>query len=113
METVKVDMQKLQLLNERIAQTIDALNQVRMSIHGFQHGTPSWGMNHGYVPYASPNPWPYGLVQFTPPYSHQPFTPSFYPQYSQSLHHGWSVPSYPTAPYPNGLGQTTWEPRVI
>lgn len=31
---VKVDIQKLQLLNDRIAQTIDALNQVRMSVYG-------------------------------------------------------------------------------
>lgn len=37
METVKVDIQKLQLLNDRIAQTIDALNQVRMTTHGLSH----------------------------------------------------------------------------
>ena len=37
METVKVDIQKLQLLNDRIAQTIEALNLVRMSVHGIQH----------------------------------------------------------------------------
>lgn len=37
METVKVDAQKLQMLNDRINQTIDALNQVRMSTHGLQH----------------------------------------------------------------------------
>ena len=40
METVKVDVQKLQLLNDRIAQTIEALNQVRMSVHGIQHSPP-------------------------------------------------------------------------
>ena len=33
----KVDVRKLQLLNDRIAQTIDALNQVRMSVHGLGH----------------------------------------------------------------------------
>ena len=32
--TAKVDIRKLQLLNDRIAQTIDALNQVRLSVHG-------------------------------------------------------------------------------
>lgn len=37
METVKVDIRKLQMLNDRVAQTIDALNQVRMSVHGIQH----------------------------------------------------------------------------
>ena len=48
MDTVKIDIQKLQLLNDRISQTIDALNQVRISTHGLQHssgpiGTPRWG----------------------------------------------------------------------
>jgi hypothetical protein len=33
----KVDIRKLQLLNDRIAQTIEALNQVRLSVHGLQH----------------------------------------------------------------------------
>lgn len=48
MEMVKIDAQKLQLLNDRINQTIDALNQVRLSTHGLQHstgqvGVPQWG----------------------------------------------------------------------
>jgi hypothetical protein len=33
----KVDIRKLQLLNDRINQTIDALNQVRLSVYGLQH----------------------------------------------------------------------------
>lgn len=37
MDTVKVDLQKLQLLNDRITQTIEALDQVRASVHGIQH----------------------------------------------------------------------------
>jgi hypothetical protein len=37
METAKVDIRKLQVLNDRIAQTIDALNQVRLSVHGISH----------------------------------------------------------------------------
>jgi len=36
METAKVDIEKLQLLNDRITQVIDALNQVRVSVHGLQ-----------------------------------------------------------------------------
>ena len=48
METANVDIRKLQLLNDRINQTIDALNQVRLSVHGLQHTTPQqqnvgWG----------------------------------------------------------------------
>ena len=55
METAKVDIEKLQLLNDRINQTIEALNQVRMSVHGLQGRTPSqipsaqfgsWGLSH-------------------------------------------------------------------
>jgi hypothetical protein len=37
METAKVDIRKLQLLNDRINQTIDALSQVRLSVHGLSH----------------------------------------------------------------------------
>jgi hypothetical protein len=37
METAKVDIRKLQILNDRINQCIDALNQVRMSVHGLSH----------------------------------------------------------------------------
>ena len=33
----KVDVRKLQVLNDRINQTIDALNQVRLSVHGLGH----------------------------------------------------------------------------
>jgi hypothetical protein len=40
METAKIDIRKLQLLNDRISQTIDALNQVRMSVHGLAHSNP-------------------------------------------------------------------------
>jgi hypothetical protein len=33
----RVDVRKLQLLNDRISQMIDALNQVRLSVHGLSH----------------------------------------------------------------------------
>jgi hypothetical protein len=33
----KVDVRKLQVLNDRINQTLDALNQVRLSVHGLGH----------------------------------------------------------------------------
>jgi len=36
METAKVDIEKLQLLNDRINQVMEALNQVRLSVHGLQ-----------------------------------------------------------------------------
>ena len=39
METAKVDIRKLQLLCDRITQTIEALNQVRLSVHGLTHSS--------------------------------------------------------------------------
>jgi hypothetical protein len=51
METAKVDIRKLQLLNDRINQCIDALNQVRLSVHGLSQGlshtSPQTGINPG------------------------------------------------------------------
>lgn len=44
METVKVDVRRLQVLNDRINQTIDALSQLRQTVHGFQ---PSAGIPYG------------------------------------------------------------------
>ncbi len=61
METAKVDIRKLQLLNDRINQCIDALNQVRLSVHGLSQGlshtTPQVGINAG-------SPYGFGLSGF-------------------------------------------------
>ena len=40
METAKVDIKKLQVLSDRINQCIDALNQVRLSVHGLAQSNP-------------------------------------------------------------------------
>src|SRR5438067_7341980 len=49
METAKVDIRKLQLLNDRINQCIDALSQVRLSVHGLASATnPALGGFGGY-----------------------------------------------------------------
>ena len=56
METAKVDIRKLQLLNDRINQCIDALNQVRVSVHGLSHSpgvSPSAGIPLTQNPYAA------------------------------------------------------------
>lgn len=88
MDTVKVDIQKLQLLNDRIAQTIEALNQVRLSVHGIQHSAAAfapWGYGlPGQLPFAAQSPFaaqqafgtPY--VPYATPYPMQfaaPFVP--------------------------------------
>ena len=41
----RVDVRKLQVLNDRINQTIDALNQVRLSVHGLGHTGMTPAMN--------------------------------------------------------------------
>jgi hypothetical protein len=57
----KVDIRKLQLLNERINQALDALNQVRLSVHGLEHtATP---LSYGFAPSVSPV---YGMQQGAP-----------------------------------------------
>ena len=44
MDTARVDIRKLQQLNDRINQCLDALNQVRASVHGLSHtGAPMGG----------------------------------------------------------------------
>jgi hypothetical protein len=45
METAKVDIRKLQTLNDCINRTIEALNQVRLSVHGA--GPQAFGMVPG------------------------------------------------------------------
>jgi len=55
METAKIDIRKLQLLNDRINSTIEALNQVRMSVHGLTHTSqllPNAALPYGLGPVA-------------------------------------------------------------
>jgi len=56
----RVDVRKLQILNDRINQTIDALNQVRLSVHGLGHtgmNLPGYGMQQGL---GAQNPYLFG-----------------------------------------------------
>jgi hypothetical protein len=121
METVKVDIQKLQLLNDRIAQMIDALNQVRMSAHGIQHTPQAYGpvpFGSTYGAYPTPQA---GFVQpfnpYTSPYTTSPYAGSFLgsqlpvpfttsPFVGGLQHAGWPTP-YTTG---NGISHTTWDP---
>jgi hypothetical protein len=128
METVKVDIQKLQLLNDRINQAIDALTQVRQSVHGYQ---PTMGLQHsmgGFVPqqtlgfgygmpmqqsqqfgqlYGQQFGQPYGL-QFGQPYGLQHTAAPFIGQQTAPL--AYNVPSWPAAvtPWTSGVGQMGW-----
>lgn len=88
----RVDVRKLQILNDRINQTIDALSQVRLSVHGLGHtGVPTnlfqpFSMippTTGYptIPFAGippVPPIPYGAIPPIPGpigLSHTPYTP--------------------------------------
>jgi hypothetical protein len=50
METARVDIRKLQLLNDKINQCLDALNQVRLTVHGLSHS----GAQTGGAPIGQP-----------------------------------------------------------
>jgi hypothetical protein len=91
METAKVDIRKLQLLNDRINQCIDALNQVRVTVHGLSHSSlgavgPT-GVSLGQTPFGAA---PYGAAAvgagYTPgfipqaPFQQVPFSPYAAPQ---------------------------------
>ena len=126
MEMVKVDIQKLQLLNDRIALTLDALNQVRMSAHGIHHTQASpWGYGTGYgssftqpvgfmspyLPYAAQSPFTgvpfaspfYGGIQHTA----TPFTNPYLTGISPvaSTLGAWSMPYVG-----NGISHTAFDP---
>jgi hypothetical protein len=92
METAKVDIRKLQLLNDRINQCIDALNQVRVSVHGLSHASVGSPAGAGIAPSQSPfGQVPYGGSAFggySPGFIQQGFQPGFAPP-----------------PYAGGIGQ--------
>jgi hypothetical protein len=77
----KVDVRKLQVLNDRINQTIDALNQVRVSVHGLGHTSgmqpvsplnflgQGYGIPQGFGPqqgFGTQQPYGHGTQSFFP-----------------------------------------------
>jgi len=94
MDTAKVDIRKLQLLNDRINQVIDALNQVRLSVHGL-------GLSHTSAPWLQGAAWPqaYGMnaaIGAQVPFGQVPFAQGAYGQ-----------SAYGQLPYGQGLAHTT------
>lgn len=83
METAKVDIKKLQVLSDRINQCIDALNQVRLSVHGLAQSNPftpgqGFGAQQGLgqpgiggLSHTSGNPFPTmgGINPYANPYA--------------------------------------------
>lgn len=137
METVKVDLQKLQQLNDRISQAIEALNQVRMSTHGLQHTAAPWQVSPSAQPPIGPvsplaNPYasavglqhslPFHAQQSIPysPYAQQgiPFGGQAFPFGSQVTGFGISHSSPQVAQHlglvgPAGVGDSSWMQRVM
>src|SRR5229473_2480161 len=104
METAKVDIRKLQVLNDRINQCIEALNQVRLSVHGLSHTTPAVPFfQPGGVNPLAPAPVSLGYAGLGP----IPFAPAYVPGLAHTTP---AVPFFqpgginPLAPAPVGLG---------
>jgi hypothetical protein len=103
METAKVDIRKLQLLNDRINQCIDALNQVRLTVHGLSQVAPG----------ALPSPMGFAgfgqlpLPQFSPALSHSsPFGYGSVPGQVGIGQPGFGQPGFGPAAYGQaGYGQ--------
>ena len=101
METAKVDIRKLQLLNDRINQCIDALNQVRVSVHGLSHasaGNPAGlGSPLTQSPFGPQSPYAQN------PYGPQAFGAGYVPGFGQQtgFQQGFISPQYPVV----GIGQ--------
>lgn len=114
METAKVDIRKLQLLNDRINQCIDALSQVRLSVHGLANaGNPGLGIGYGgygQVPVGLSHTGTFGNPFVSPGFGGV-MNPSFLPAFGQ-------VPIAPNPffqPVTPGLSHSTgaWAPSAF
>src|SRR6266480_7307462 len=109
----KVDIRRLQFLNDRIAQVTDALNQVRLSVHGLQQqpqlGFPQQSLNGGgpmgfqHSPYAGiPGMIPLGQQSLWPGGSQSPMGGGLGLQSLQGL--GQAAWGGPASSFPFGGG---------
>jgi hypothetical protein len=125
METAKVDIKKLQLLNDRITQCFEALNQVRLSVHGLsqsQQGYPGaipsslqggqpFGLSHT-SPYGVPSPYGVGIPGVVGGFGQQPIGLGQQPMGfgQQTLGFGQPSMGFPFVnPNPYGLSHTSPE----
>ena len=126
----KVDVRKLQVLNDRINQTIDALNQVRVSVHGLGHTSAMQpplnplsflGQGYGgYQGYGPQQPYGFGSQGLFPGlggqfgglqglqggggfgFQHSPFNPYLNPFMNPSLITPWGIGVTPLSGSPWG-----------
>ena len=130
METAKVDIRKLQLLNDRINQCLDALNQVRLSVHGLSqglsHSSPQVGIGPGISPgFGQPGfgASPFGANPFTQtglnPFAQNPFTQGFTgftPGLSHTNPFGQGMNPYLSGVSPESLegsGRSIWADPIL
>ena len=109
METAKVDIRKLQLLNDRINQCIDALNQVRLSVHGLSQGLSHTGGQPGsQYGLGGPMGSQYGLG--SPGFGGNPFTQGINP-FTQGGASPFGFGSQGIGQMP--LGQSPWNQGFV
>jgi len=87
-----VDIQKLQILNDRITQALEALDQVRFSVHGVSHTPPvdPWSAQQAQSRFAYGAPVTYGfpvgpMQGQLPTIQHAIATPSFVSPYATAM----------------------------
>jgi hypothetical protein len=109
----KVDIRRLQYLNDRIAQVTDALNQVRLSVHGLSPALGFAGPQYGFQPQPGFQQFP-GFPQL--PYGmgpiglqHAPF-PGLQSQ-GQFGPFGWQTGFQ--SPMLGGLGAQGFHPQML
>ena len=101
----KVDIRKLQLLNDRIAQVTDALNQVRLSVHGLTH-TGMMGQQFAGGPFGGTPQQPFGTPQ-------QPFGFPQQAPYAFGQQIGQLTPGFPSSLGGVPSGQIPWQSGAI
>jgi len=86
MDTAKVEIGKLQVLCDRINSMLDALNQVRLSVHGLQNNptgpTPTTPWTHWQTATPWQSAYPTGIAHTNPWWNWQTpvgFTPNWLP----------------------------------
>lgn len=107
METVKVDVRKLQLLNDRINQTLEALHQVRLTMHAPQQihdERNAFSFAPGGVPQGYGYGYGFGVPQYIPqqgvPFSSLPYMGApMLPPWLQAQQSNWSRPQFATNGY--------------
>lgn len=119
--TARVDIQRLQILNDRLCQTLDALNQVRMSAHNisqspYTQGLGQWNTVGGFNTLGGYNThvpffggYSYGIPQTVAPFSaginNWGMTPSVRPSFGPAFNSGLGMTEGFQAPLHAHMGQ--------